>query len=369
MCYFGPWDDPQGALEKWLAWKDDLLAGRVPRPTGNGVTVATLCNHFLTHKKSLVDTGELAERSFAVCCKTCERLVTLFGGTRPVENLGAGDFQHLRNNIAKSWGPVALANEIQRVRSVFKYAYDAGLLDKPVRFGPGFKKPSAKTLRQARAERGLRMFEQEELLAVLKNATGNIKAMILLGANCALGNTDLALMPTEAVDLKAGWLNYPRPKTAVPRRVPLWPETIDALRAVLAARRKPKDPADKHLIFIGPRGESYIGRHRGYRVAAEMTRLLDDTGIKRSGLSFYALRHTFQTVAEGTKDLAAVQAIMGHAPASNDMSAVYRERVDDSRLTAVSNHLRQWLFGADVIARAGIGANNEPEKPVEATSG
>ena len=32
LVYFGPWDDPDGALTKWLVEKDDLLAGRKPRP-------------------------------------------------------------------------------------------------------------------------------------------------------------------------------------------------------------------------------------------------------------------------------------------------------------------------------------------------
>src|SRR6478735_1240588 len=31
MHYFGPWDDPDGALKKYLAEKDDLHAGRKPR--------------------------------------------------------------------------------------------------------------------------------------------------------------------------------------------------------------------------------------------------------------------------------------------------------------------------------------------------
>ncbi len=66
--------------------------------------------------------------------------------------------------------------------------------------------------------------------------------------------------------------------------------------------------------------------------------------MDRPGLGFYALRHTFQTVAEGARDLAAVQSIMGHAAAANDMSAVYRERVDDERLLAVTQHVRKWLL-------------------------
>ena len=38
---------------------------------------------------------------------------------------------------------------------------------------------------------------------------------------------------------------------------------------------------------------------------------------------------------------------MGHAEAGNDMSAVYREGVDDDRLKAVTDHVRQCLFPPD----------------------
>ena len=72
-----------------------------------------------------------------------------------------------------------------------------------------------------------------------------------------------------------------------------------------------------------------------------------ETPVKRPGLTFYSLRHTFQTVGEGAKDLAAVQSIMGHAASGSDMSATYRERVDDERLRAVVDHVRKWLFGVE----------------------
>jgi integrase len=198
------------------------------------------------------------------------------------------------------------------------------------------------------------MFEREELLAVLAVATVNAKAMILLGVNCGMGNGDVGFLPCKAVDLERGWLNYPRPKTGIDRKIPLWPETIKALKAAKAQRPAPTDPADEPLFFISRHRKAYADT-RGYRVGSEMTITLDkakvkdakgkEKPVKRMGLTFYGLRHTFQTVAEGARDLAAVQAIMGHAASGSDMSAAYRERVDDDRLQAVVDHVRGWLFG------------------------
>jgi integrase len=113
----------------------------------------------------------------------------------------------------------------------------------------------------------------------------------------------------------------------------------------LSERREPKDPAHKHLVFISVQGESYIGKNSGHRIAKTILWFLRKAKIERQGLTFYSLRRTFQTVAEGVRDLSAVQAIMGHAASSSDMSARYRERVDDGRLQAVVNHVRDWLFG------------------------
>src|SRR3954466_2886952 len=56
--YFGPWDDPDCALQKYLEQKDALHAGRLPRSDPEAVTVKDACNAFLNAKKAQLDAGE-----------------------------------------------------------------------------------------------------------------------------------------------------------------------------------------------------------------------------------------------------------------------------------------------------------------------
>ena len=135
LRYFGPWEDPERALQKYLDQRDDLHAGRTPRVKGDGFTVRDLVNRFLTSKQRQLEIGEITNRTFQDYHATCARLVDAFGRTRLVVDLAADDFEHLRFEIAKSRGPVALGNEVNRARVVFKYAFDMGLVDRPVRYG------------------------------------------------------------------------------------------------------------------------------------------------------------------------------------------------------------------------------------------
>jgi integrase len=78
-------------------------------------------------------------------------------------------------------------------------------------------------------------------------------------------------------------------------------------------------------------------------ISKEMSKLLKKLKLNRHGLGFYALRHTFETVAGESRDQAAVDFIMGHVPKSDDMSAVYRERMLNKRLFRVARYVRHWL--------------------------
>src|SRR3990172_2133973 len=121
LHYFGPWDHPDGALQKYLDQREDLHAGRKPRTDSSGVTIRDLVNRFLTAKQHYLTTGEITARTFRDYYDTCERILEVFGKTRTVEGLSSEDFERLRMVLGKTRGPVALGNEVQRVRVVFKY--------------------------------------------------------------------------------------------------------------------------------------------------------------------------------------------------------------------------------------------------------
>ena len=241
LHYFGPWADADAALARYVEERDDLYAGRKPRRKGEGLTVKDLVNKFLVAKKARVDAGELALGTFRDQYKTCKRVLSVFGGHRLVEDLAPDDFEALRTNIAKTYGKLSRKVEIKRVRSIFRYAYEAHLLNTPVRFGPGFVGPSRRELRCERQQNGPRMFEAVEIKAMLATATVPMKAMILLGVNCGFGNTDVANLTIRNLDLQGGWCNYPRPKTGISRRCPLWPEPQDKADDDLGNRSQAAD--------------------------------------------------------------------------------------------------------------------------------
>lgn len=345
FSYFGKIaDDPKGAkaLDLWNEQKDDLLAGRKPRTKTAGVTVAELCDHFIQAKDDLLATGEITRQTRIDYYRTTTRIIDKFGKTRTVADLTPDDFQALRSSLAKTLGHVALGNEIQRVRVVFKHGYDSGMIDQPMRYGPLFKRPSKKALRIDRAEKGERMLEAAAVVRLIEAADVQMRAMIYLAVNCGFGNSDCGTLPLASLDLAGGWLDYHRPKTGIDRRCPLWPETVAALQAASAKRPAPKLAEAELLVFVTKYGAPWAKDTFDNPVTKEFRKLLDGLDLYRAGLGFYTLRHVFRTIADGSRDQPAINSIMGHADAS--MAAAYRERIDDSRLRAVADHVRAWLF-------------------------
>jgi len=345
LHYFGPWQAPREAEAKYLDSREYLQAGRRPPDTtpDDGCRLRDLCNAFLTSKQSLLDAGEIRRITFQDYRRCCNQLLKFLGPDTLVSDLKAADFEKYRIHMGKSRAMVALGNEINRTRIIFKYAYDSDLIDRPVKFGQTFRQPSKKALRIHRQKRqqehGKRMFTATEIRCILKEATLPMQAFVYLGINGALGASEISEMPHASLDLANGWLDYPRPKTGVERRIPLWPETIKALKESIAKR------TDESLVFITRARNPYVrvsdnGVVRN-SIMEEFSKLITRLKIKRLGLGFYALRHTFETIAGESKDQVAVDAVMGHADQS--MAAAYREQISNERLVDVSNFVRDWV--------------------------
>lgn len=260
--------------------------------------------------------------------------------------LGPMDSEKLRAVFANTHGPVSLCKDVTCVRVLFKYAYDADLIERPVKFGPAFRKPSRSVLRRERHKKGKRLFSAVEIRCMLGAAGPQLRAMILLGINCGFGNNDCAMLSIEDLDLDRAFIEFPRPKTGIRRRCPLWPKTVEALTSVLQQRPRAKQNKDAQRVFITKYGFGWQPKStRDNPIAKEMAKLLAGLGLQQCGRGFYALRHTFQTIGEKSRDKDAVRAIMGHTEEANDMSAVYNEEpVEDARLQAVTEYVRHWLF-------------------------
>lgn len=102
LVYFGRWDDLDGALRRWAEQNDALLAGLPVESAKRSVlTVRELVNEFLNSRRLRIESGELAQRTFADYVAVGTKLADVLGRTRAVESLTPADFERLRSIVAK----------------------------------------------------------------------------------------------------------------------------------------------------------------------------------------------------------------------------------------------------------------------------
>ena len=368
--FFGPWRDPHGALRRYLTEKDDLQAGRKPRRVEPGVTdaltIEQMVYHFLDAKKLNVESGEMEERTWKEYETFGDRLIRVFGANTVVESLVPADFKRLRADFQKTHKSLAsLKGDIRKSKVFFNWAGPGangqGLIDRLPRFGDAFKPPSQTALEREREEKGERVFTAKQIRDVLAAAGPRLKAMLLLGINCGYGNTDCTKLVIGKLDLDRGWADFARTKNGIKRRNPLWPETVESLRAVLKARRLPNDSQYASRVFITKFGDPY----RPVNLSRELGNAMVRAGMGRDEVDFYDLRRTCASIGVQARDDDAVRTIMGHKRPSGDMLGVYnRLQVSDDRLRAVADHIRDWLF-KDAVVQSPESGDGQPAGPSE----
>lgn len=317
--YFGKIDEPAKALKEYLAKKDYLLAGIDP-PSQDGHTVYEVLDRFLADRKEDIRLGELSQRTWNDYEYNCNLILDLYDKDVTVEKMGPQHFSDLRLKLIDGVGATTAANRIRMAKIALRHIEQISSFK--ISFGKSLKEPSARTKRKNRFEAGKKLHTALEIRTAVEGANVNMKAMLLLGINCAFGNSDCGRLLHEHLDLDGGWHNYHREKTYIERRAKLWPETVKALRCL---------SSDRAEVFKTKHGNAWSST----AISHESAKL---------GIEFYRLRRTFRTVADETRETMAIHLIMGHASSSTNMDHVYVQEVVDKRLEFVSEFVRAWLL-------------------------
>jgi len=335
LHYFGPWADWKGALERFQYENDYLQAGKTPPPRNvDALTVDDLVNGFLENRESKVLSGEMAQRTWNDYKRTGTFLIESLGRHVSVESLNANDFSKLREKLSNRLGLVALGNEIGRCRVFLNFAFKNDMIDRPVRMGLSFQKPSKKSVKKEKQTKAEKVFSLEELTTIYAAANPQMRCFMLLALNGGLGPSDIGQM--ESSHIQAGRVRYPRPKTLVDREFPLWKETAKAIEDIR------QTSYDSELVFVTSHGQSWYKDAADSPITKEFVKLLKVCGLHEKQRGFYSLRHTFRTVADGCRDQVAINHVMGHSDSS--MAANYRHGIEPERLQAVVDHVRKWAL-------------------------
>jgi len=352
-----------------------------------GLTVRWLVTGYMHLADNLVDKGDMSHQHRNDMAAICREIKKQIGPDARVADLKPTHFEKLKAAWEKrKCSPVTVGNYITRTKIVFRWAVEraedfdedeAGCyIRTPVRFGKEFKKSSkkiSKARNKHRMEHGGKFFEAAEIRLMLEVTEGKkvtldlidektgelmelqlpanpaLKAMILLGINCGLGNMDIAKLRESHVDLEGGWLDFPRSKTDEQRRSRLWSETVQALRAARESRPAPYYREDSDRFFLTPTGLPVKrASEKGTpldEVSPLFRELQDRAGLYRKLRGFNALRHSFETVGSTSGNAAAVSLAMGHA--ASGISRNYREFQADiwnPKLEEIAQHIHAWLW-------------------------
>lgn len=199
-------------------------------------------------------------------------------------------------------------------------------------------------------------FSWDEIAKLLSAADVTEIALVMLGLNCGFGNSDVGTLRLADVDLEAGTVSHPRPKTGVERDFTLWPETVEVLKAYLAHHRgRPRGEEATDLFFVTRKGHPLCWQElkpdgkvrRSDAVKCRFERLCKAAGVERKyGVGFYILRHTYATlIGSSSKDFREVQAALGQLTLKQQ--EIYRH---DRMIKAKSAHkrLREEMCGTAI---------------------
>jgi integrase len=332
LYYFGT--HKNAALERYLEQAAYLHTGKGTKPNSanNNLSLKTVCNLYLDYQDSRATIAEITRSYVYDQTRLLRDFVRYIGPNRIISNISTIDLQNYRKKLVKT-GKAAntINNRITAIKAMYTWALDNGVINST---------PNLKAIKKVVISKTERpTFSIAQIQELLQNATTQMKAMIWLGLNCGFGCTDCAELKWENLDVEKTRVCFPRGKTGIRRNLPLWPETIQALKQV---------PRTDKLVFYTTKGNPWVrtikgtdkyGREKYTKenaISKQFSKLLKKADIKtEKGVGFYTLRRTAATLAAKSGDPFAVQKLLGHADLK--MATIYVQDVSEQTDRVINN--------------------------------
>jgi integrase len=343
--------DPIAAVERYLREHEWVRAGKQdPERLAAELTLRSLLDDWLVDRKLDVDSGAITLQRWEDLHRTARRALEVIDGDVPILSLPPDAWRRGLSKSSSRLGPTTRKVLAGNLRSAINWAIREGLLPASPALLDAIRGPNPREISRHRyrvtADHGLRLFTATEFRALLEACRDvTDKAIVLLSLNCAFEPHDLAALQVDMLPpLSAcpAWLHFPRPKTGVVRRAPIWPVTLSATWEAVESTPVVKClQRGTQAVFrraTGPVGKVYfVNRFR---------RIAEAAGVYRKQVGLLGLRRSFATIAGETGDQAAVDTIMGHA--RRDMASVYRQGVSDLRLLRCTDMVHRWALRCNV---------------------
>ena len=216
IYYFGK--DKQEALRRYYEQASALHTGTSESALlPDKLTLESLCNLYLDHQLARAKAGEIQERQYREQKPRLRAFADFIGRARLVGDIKTIELLNYRKKrIEDKRAPVTINNELAVIKAMFHWAEQSEIIDRGPRLDAVKKIPRKKVARQT--------FSPDDVRKLLAAANVQMKAMILLGLNCGFGCTDCTELRWDNLDLAAGRVHFPRPKTGVDRNFILWPK-------------------------------------------------------------------------------------------------------------------------------------------------
>lgn len=321
------------------------------------VTIHALLNRWLLDRREDADRDRLSPNAWSQYRRSAKRIDAVAGHWLAAD-WSPSQTEALHRQLADAHGEDFARRAVSHLATACRHAEEREWVDRPVRLGA---KVVARLTCRPRAAMKWILYTPAQIRRILAAADAacqvkhgfsrktaeQLRAMILLALNGGYGAKELSDLPKTAVDLDRAMLTSVRAKTGVSHVTPLWPETVEALRPVLAQR-----PGDS-LLFRTREGKPWC-RVEAIRKGGKIDRiggadnfayrwrhLVRQLGLKIDKQGPYKLRHLFATIADSAGDPHATSILMGHALPGSRGSYI---NVSEERLRAVVDHVRRKLL-------------------------